>query len=156
MAEEYIYKNTVQPSWIDNNNHMHDAQYYSIFSDVVVGFFESVDLYVSYRQTHEITIFSLEAHISFLKELVLEDDFYVKVHIYDYDAKRVHLFLTMYNDNDERIATYEVIMIGVSKVTRRSMAFPQPIIEKIQAAFNMQKPFNAPSQLGHVIGIPRK
>ena len=43
MAEEYIYKNTVQPSWIDNNNHMHDAQYYSIFSDVVVGFFESDD-----------------------------------------------------------------------------------------------------------------
>ena len=98
----------------------------------------------------------MEAHISFLKELVLDDDFYVKVHIYDYDAKRVHLFLTMYNDNDERIATYEVIMIGVSKVTRRSMAFPQPILEKIQAAFNMQKPFNAPSQLGHVIGIPRK
>ena len=47
---------------------------------------------------------------------MLDDAFYVKVHIYDYDAKRVHLFLTMYNDNDERIATYEVIMIGVSKL----------------------------------------
>lgn len=56
MVEEYIYRNTVQPSWIDRNNHMHDAQYYSIFSDAVVGFFESVDLSISYRpdQDHDI------------------------------------------------------------------------------------------------------
>ncbi len=43
MIEEYIYKNTVQPSWIDNNNHMHDAQYYSVFSDAVAGFLEHID-----------------------------------------------------------------------------------------------------------------
>ena len=156
MTEEYIYKNTVQPSWIDHNNHMHDAQYYSIFSDVVVGFFESVDLYVSYRQTHEITIFSLESHISFLKELLLDDAFYVKVHIYDYDTKRVRLFLTMYNGKDERVATYEVIMIGVSRVTRRSMSFPQAILDKIESAYHVQPTFEAPTQLGHVIGITRK
>ena len=156
MTEEYIYKNTVQPSWIDNNNHMHDAQYYSIFSDVVVGFFESVDLYVSYRQTHEITIFSLEAHISFLKELVLDDAFYVKVHIYDYDAKRVHLFLSMYNALDEPIATYEIIMMAVNYQTRKSTIFPEDILTTIQQQYETQAAFTPPKQLGHVIQIPRK
>ncbi|MDK9877605.1 MAG: thioesterase family protein [Staphylococcus equorum] len=156
MVEEYIYRNTVQPSWIDRNNHMHDAQYYSIFSDAVVGFFESADLSISYRPNQEVTIFSMEAHISFLKELLLDDSFYIKVRIYDYDAKRVHLFLTMYNQQDERNATYEVIMMGVSNQTRRSMNFPQPVYDKIKAYFDSQQSFEVPKQLGHVISIPRK
>lgn len=156
MVEEYIYRNTVQPSWIDRNNHMHDAQYYSIFSDAVVGFFESVDLSISYRPDQEITIFSIEAHISFLNELLLDDQFYIKFHIHDYDAKRVHLFLTMYNEQDECTATYEVIMMGVSHHTRRSMNFPEPVYDKIKTYFDSQQPFDIPKQLGHVIGIPRK
>lgn len=156
MTDEYIYKNTVQPSWIDNNNHMHDAQYYSIFSDAVVGFFESIDFSTDYRHSQDVTMFSVEAHISFLKELLLDESFYIKVHIYDYDAKRVHLFLTMYNSNDERNATYEAIMMGVGNETRRSMDFPKPIQEKIKHYFDQQNTFDVPNQLGHVIGIPKK
>lgn len=142
MTEEYIYKNTVQPSWIDNNNHMHDAQYYSIFSDAVVGFFESVDFSTDYRHSQDVTMFSVEAHISFLKELLLNESFYIKVHIYDYDAKRVHLFLTMYNSKDERNATYEAIMMGVGNETRRSMDFPMPIQEKSKIIMTNNKHSN--------------
>lgn len=155
MTELYIYKNTVQPSWIDHNNHMHDAQYYSIFSDAVVGFFDSIDFTVSYRQNQAVTIFSVEAHIFFLKELLLDETFYIKPYIYDYDQKRVHLFLTMYNLQNERIATYEVIMMCVDNQTRRSTTFPKAIYEKIKNYFDKQQPFEIPKQLGHVIGIPK-
>lgn len=155
MTELYIYKNTVQPSWIDHNNHMHDAQYYSIFSDAVVGFFDSIDFTVSYRQNQAATIFSVEAHISFLKELLLDEAFYIKPYIYDYDQKRVHLFLTMYNIQNERIATYEVIMMCVDNQTRRSTTFPEAIYEKITSYFDKQQAFEIPKQLGHVIGIPK-
>src|SRR5699024_12679433 len=109
-----------------------DDYFHFFFILLLVGLFSRVYLYVSYRQTLEIIIFSLESHISLLKELLLDDAFYVKVHIYDYDTKRLHLFLTMYNGKDERVATYEVIMIGVSRVTRRSMSLPQAILEKIE------------------------
>ncbi|RIN38057.1 thioesterase [Staphylococcus succinus] len=155
MTELYIYKNTVEPSWIDHNNHMHDAQYYSIFSYAVVGFFDSIDFTVSYRQNQAVTIFSVEAHISFLKELLLDETFYIKPYIYDYDQKRVHLFLTMYNLQNERIATYEVIMMCVDNQTRRSTTFPKAIYEKIKNYFDKQQPFEIPKQLGHVIGIPK-
>lgn len=155
MTELYIYKNTVQQSWIDHNNHMHDAQYYSVFSDAVVGFFDSIDFTVLYRQNQAVTIFSVEAHISFLKELLLDEAFYIKPYIYDYDQKRVHLFLTMYNLQNERIATYEVIMMCVDNQTRRSTTFPKAIYEKIKSYFDKQQPFEIPKQLGHVIGIPK-
>ena len=98
----------------------------------------------------------LDHFFRFLKELLLDESFYIKVHIYDYDAKRVHLFLTMYNSNDERNATYEAIMMGVGNETRRSMDFPKPIQEKIKHYFDQQNTFDVPKQLGHVIGIPKK
>lgn len=156
MTEEYIYQNTVQPTWIDNNNHMHDAQYYAVFSDAVAGFFASLGFSREYRQSQEVTMFTIEAHISFLKELILDEAFYIKVHIYNYDAKRVHLFLNMYNNQDEHNATYEVMMMGVSNQQRKSMNFPEPIQAKIKAYFDQQQPFETPKQLGHVIGIPQK
>ncbi|WP_436865539.1 thioesterase family protein [Staphylococcus pseudoxylosus] len=155
MIKEYIYKNTVQPSWIDNNNHMHDAQYYSVFSDAVAGFLEHVDFSTDYRHSQDVTIFNVEAHISYLKELLLHDAFYIKVHIYNYDAKRIHLFLTMYNANNEPTATYEAMMMGVSNHTRSSTEFPVPIQEKLKNYFDQQQHFDSPKQLGHVIQIPQ-
>ena len=155
MSNEFIYRNTVQPNWIDHNNHMHDAQYYSVFSDAVVDFFRSIDFSISYRQNQEITIFSIEAHVSFLNELLLNETFYIKSHLYDYDEKRVHLFLTMYNEHDERAATYEVMMRAVNNRTRRSATFPDEIYEKIINYYNQQPDFEIPKQLGHIIGIPR-
>ena len=156
MTVNYIYRNTVQPSWIDHNNHMHDAQYYAVFSDSVVAFFEAMDFSVSRRKDQNITIFSLEAHITFLKELLLDESFYVQPHIYDYDAKRVHLFLSMYNALDEPIATYEIIMMAVNYQTRKSTIFPEDILTTIQQQYETQAAFTPPKQLGHVIQIPRK
>ncbi|MCD8821889.1 thioesterase family protein [Staphylococcus gallinarum] len=156
MTETYIYKNTVHPDWIDHNQHLHDAKYYDLFSDSVVDFFKSVGLSTDYRNDLNITTFSLEAHISFLKELLVHEKFYIKAHIYDYDYKRVHLFLTMYNDEDERCATYEVIMMGVDFQTRKSTPFPDEVFDKIANYFEQQPNFDSPKQLGHVIGIPKR
>ncbi|MCG7339082.1 thioesterase family protein [Staphylococcus sp. ACRSN] len=156
MTESYIYNNTVHPDWIDHNQHLHDAKYYDLFSDAVVGFFESVELSKDYRNDLNVTIFSLEAHISFLKELLVEEPFYIKVQLHDFDEKRVHLFLTMYNTNDERCATYEVMMMAVDFQTRKSTTFPTEVYEKIANYYQQQTSFDQPNQLGHVIGIPKK
>ena len=107
MASNYIYKNTVQPSWIDHNDHMHDAKYYAVFSDTVGKFFESLNISVEHRHNQSITIFSLESHISFLKELRLGESFHITTHIYNYDAKRVHLFLIMHNIRDLNIIFFQ-------------------------------------------------
>lgn len=156
VTNTYIYNNTVHPDWIDHNQHLHDAKYYDLFSDAVAGFFESVGLSTDYRKDLNVTIFSLEAHISFLKELLVHEKFHIKARLYDYDYKRVHLFLTMYNDNDNQCATYEVMMMGVDFQTRKSTPFPDVVYNKIASYFEQQPNFDKPKQLGHVIGMPNK
>ena len=156
MDLEYISQNVVKPEWIDHNNHLHDATYYAIFSDSVVKLFENMGFTIEYRQNNECTVFSLESHLSFLQELQVNERFYIDPYIYDYDHKRIHLFLTMYNEKDERAATYEVMMMAVSNYERKSMNFPQEVIEKFESYYQAQETREMPPQFGHVIGIPRK
>lgn len=61
----------------------------------------------------------------------------------------------MYNANNERTATYEAMMMGVSNHTRSSKDFPLPIQEKLKDYFDKQQYFDTPKQLGHVIRIPQ-
>lgn len=155
MTATFEYNYTVETSWIDHNDHMHDAKYYSIFSDCVVYFFNAVG-YEFEREDLPVTVFNLESHISFLKELRLGDSFYVRPYIYDFDAKRTHLILVMFNEQDEKIATYEVMMISVSNETRKSAPFPDKVYQTIADYYSQQPQFEIPKQVGHVIGIPKK
>ncbi|MHD0398710.1 thioesterase family protein [Staphylococcus simulans] len=156
MGYLYTYEDKVHPSWIDHNQHLHDAQYFSIFSDAVVGFFAEMGFSIDYRQKHDTTIFNLEAHITFLKEMLLDETFTVEVHVYDYDKKRVHFFLKMFNQDQVPTATYEVIMMAVDNKQRRSSAFPEFVLDNIKIYYDEQGTFETPKQLGHAIGIPRK
>lgn len=156
MGHIYTYEDKVHPSWIDHNQHLHDAQYFSIFSDAVVGFFAEMGFSIDYRQKHETTIFNLEAHITFLKEMVLDEAFKVEVFVYDFDVKRVHFFLKMFNQDNVLCATYEVIMMAVNNETRRSSVFPEFVYGNIEAYYQQQGAFEKPKQLGHQIGIPKK
>lgn len=156
MGYIYTYEDKVHPSWIDHNQHLHDAQYFSIFSDAVVGFFAKMGFSIDYRQKHDTTIFNLEAHITYLKEMLLDETFTVEVYVYDYDHKRVHFFLKMFNQDQIPSATYEVIMMAIDNQQRRSSAFPDFVFDNIKTYYEEQGEFETPKQLGHAIGIPRK
>lgn len=156
MGTIYTYEDKVHPSWIDHNQHLHDAQYFSIFSDAVVGFFASLGFSIDYRQNHDTTIFNLEAHITFMKEMVLDEVFKVEVYVYDFDHKRVHFFLKMFNQDGVQTAAYEVIMMCINNEERRSAEFPEFVYGNIEKYYQEQGDFEKPKQLGHQIGIRRK
>lgn len=65
-------KNDVQEAWIDRNGHMNDAEYARVFSLAIDHFHNQVGLTNVERDARQYTVFTLETHISYLKELKKE------------------------------------------------------------------------------------
>ncbi|MDU9352467.1 thioesterase family protein [Staphylococcus warneri] len=157
MSQTFTVSKTVTEDFIDHNNHMHDAYYNIIFSDVIDDFNYNHGLSLDERAQYEYTTFTIEEHTSFLSELTLNEQYYVELYIYDYDYKRVHFFLRMIRQDGEVAATNEVMMMGIDQNKRRSAAFPEDYYQQIERyAQQEQLTIEWPKQLGHRIGIPHK
>ena len=156
MSKTFTVTRKVTEDLIDNNNHMHDAYYNVIFSDVINEFNYSHGLSLKEREESQYTVFTIEAHTTYLAELSLDQSFTVELYIYDYDYKRTHLFLRMLHEDGTIAATNEVIMMGIDKNQRRSAPFPEKYMEFIEAYDLEQEKIEWPKQLGHRIGIPKK
>ena len=156
MSKTFTVTRKVTEDLIDNNNHMHDAYYNVIFSDVINEFNYSHGLSLKEREESQYTVFTIEAHTTYLAELSLDQSFTVELYLYDYDYKRTHLFLRMLHEDGTIAATNEVIMMGIDKNQRRSAPFPEKYMEFIEAYDLEQEKIERPKQLGHRIGIPKK
>lgn len=156
MSKTFTVTRKVTEDLIDNNNHMHDAYYNVIFSDVINEFNYSHGLSLKEREESQYTVFTIEAHTTYLAELSLDQSFTVELYLYDYDYKRTHLFLRMLHEDGTIAATNEVIMMGIDKNQRRSAPFPEKYKEFIEAYDLEQEKIEWPKQLGHRIGIPKK
>ena len=105
MNKTFTVTRTVTEDAIDNNNHMHDAYYNIIFSEVINKFNEVHGLSWSERDRLQYTVFTVETHTTFLHELTLGQEFNIELFLYNYDDKRTHFFLRMLSDNQEVVAT---------------------------------------------------
>lgn len=156
MSKTFTVTRKVTEDLIDNNNHMHDAYYNVIFSDVINEFNYSHGLSLKEREESQYTVFTIEAHTTYLAELSLDQSFTVELYLYDYDYKRTHLFLRMLHEDGTIAATNEVMMMGIDNNQRRSAPFPEKYMEFIEAYDLEQEKIEWPKQLGHRIGIPKK
>ena len=156
MSKTFTVTRKVTEDLIDNNNHMHDAYYNVIFSDVINEFNYSHGLSLKEREESQYTVFTIEAHTTYLAELSLDQSFTVELYLYDYDYKRTHLFLRMLHEDGTIAATNEVIMMGIDKNQRRSAPFPEKYMEFIEAYDLEQEKIEWPKQLGHRICITKE
>ena len=147
----------VQPAWIDYNDHMNMA-YYSLAFDLSLDHvYDRLGLGPDYKQGACCTTFSLEAHVMYLREVLLGDPLCVTYQMLDWDVKRLHFIGQMYHAEEGYLAaTSEQISMHISLETRRSAPFPADIQARIAALMAAHAALPRPPQVGHVIGIPRK
>ncbi|PHK48928.1 thioesterase family protein [Staphylococcus edaphicus] len=152
----YEYKTDVKQVWVDHNGHMNDAEYNRVFSD-------ATDAWLSYlgldKQTIEgigYTVFTLENHVMYLKEIKVDEVINVSVELVDYDAKRLHVFMTLSDEVKDRCATYEVMLMGMNTVENQPEAFPTDIRQSIDEYAQRASIQIQPKELGHLIGIKKK
>jgi acyl-CoA thioester hydrolase len=148
---------SIESQWIDYNGHFNMAYYNVLFdrdSDVALAL---VGLGPAYVEKTGNSYFTLEAHISYLRELTVADQVRIATQILDFDSKRLHYVQTMHHANADWIScVIEIIIMHVDLASKKSSPFPPDVLEKIRIAHEAHKSLPVPLQVGHRIGIPRK
>jgi len=151
------YRDTVRTEWIDHNQHMNMGFYLVVFDFATDDFFDFIGLDRAHRQTHAVTTFSLEAHITYQREVGLNDPLRFTTRLLNFDAKRIHYLHEMYHADEGYLAsTNELMSLHVSRETRRAAPMTEGVLARlaeIKAAHDTLPP--SPS-VGRIIGLTSK
>ena len=147
----------IEPAWIDYNGHMNVAFYVLVFDRAIDEMLDRVGMDAAYRQRTGTTTYTLETHVTYLRELKLGEAVRVSVQIIDVDAKRVHCFLAMHHRQQGFLAaTMEQILIHMDARETRASAMASSVREIFDAMLARHRSLPRPEQLGHRIGIRRR
>lgn len=152
----FEYTTTVKQNWVDYNGHMNDAEYNRVFSDATDAWLANLGLDLQAIEQLKYTIFTLENHVMYLKEIKLNESITVTVELFDFDAKRLHVFMTLKNQQNDRCATYEVMLMGMDTKSNKPKPFPESIRKSVEFYADIALIQHQPEELGHHIGIKRK
>jgi acyl-CoA thioester hydrolase len=151
-----LHSERVLPEWIDYNGHMNLAYYMLAFDHATDAFFDFVGLGVEYVKARAGSTFTLEGHITYDRELMLDAPLRVETQLLAHDAKRLHYIHFMYHAEEGYLAsTNELISLHVSMETRRSAPMPDDVRERLDAVAALHDALPRPEQAGRVISIVR-
>jgi acyl-CoA thioester hydrolase len=156
VAGAAIYTTGIEPGWIDYNGHLRDAYYGLILSYATDALMDRLGLDAAYRASSGCTLYTVELHMHFLREVRQSERLTVTALILAADHKRLHLALELERASDGEVAaSAELMLLHVHQgATVASAAFPAPIVAAIaafQAAGAGQKPAGPGSRR---LGLP--
>ncbi|MDS1270444.1 thioesterase family protein [Lipingzhangella sp. LS1_29] len=125
----------VRPEWIDYNGHLSEAYYVLVFGFATDALMEQVGLGASYREQRARSLYTVEAHVRYLHEVVGRTDgepsrLWVTTHVVEAGAKKLRLCHEMWW-GDTRVATEELLALHVDTAAGRATPFPEEIVERL-------------------------
>ena len=121
----YLKSQKVNKDWIDYNDHMNVSYYLLIFdkygADTLNDLFQMGEL--SAKTTKKSTMI-VESHITYNKELKMNDEVDVNLVFFDHDKKRLQYKMEMIHKQKQYLAsTIEVLALYVDLNTRKVSEF---------------------------------
>ena len=104
MASELLYRTAMQPEWIDYNGHLRDAFYGLIVSYAVDELMDRLGIDAAYRARTANTLYTVEMHVHFMREVKKDDFVLVKVRLLASDQKRIHAAFDVIREGDGEVA----------------------------------------------------
>ncbi|SMG02201.1 thioesterase family protein [Burkholderia singularis] len=154
-TELTIYRDTVRSDWTDYNGHLRDAFYLLIFSFATDALLDAIGLDDAARRSRGRSVYTLEAHINYLREIKEGASVRVDVRVLAHDAKRLHLYLEMFaNGADEAVSASEQMLLHVDTSGPKAVPFDDDVAERIAQLHAMQRRYAAPAYAGRLIGLP--
>ena len=135
MTAAPIYRTAIEPAWIDYNDHLRDAYYGLVVSLAVDALMHQSGLDEAYRERTGNTLFTLELHMHFLREVKGSETLEVSVRILGLDRKRLHAaFDLRCAGRPEVVATAETMLLHVHQGANPAAApFPPEIFTQLTA-----------------------
>lgn len=152
-----IHQETVIADWVDYNGHMNVAYYVLAFDHATDTFLESIGMNTALRESTGSSVFVAEAHVTYEDEVMENDIVEVSSQVIAIDEKRLHLFHRMYRKSDGALAaTNELMILQVNLNTRRVGPFSDTVMLQLKDISAQHAELPRPTQLGRVMGIPKK
>ncbi len=152
-----LHGEPVRSEWVDYNDHMHEAYYVLVFGNATDAFYDHIGMDQAYRERTETSVYTLEAHITFLDEVGEGAALAVTTQVLGLDDKRLHLVHTMRRGDDGRlVATYELMALHVDIAGPRAAPFAAAILARLRDIETAHADLPAPKQAGGSIGLRAK
>ena len=146
----------VEEQWIDYNGHFNMAYYAVLFDRAADEFLASLGMGAAYTAAARCTIFTLETHTSYVRELTAGDPVRIESRIIGHDHKRIHLVQQMFHARDGFLScVMEAMLSHVNLEERRTAPFPPAVLSRIAAMAKLHAALPLPPQVGRVISLPR-
>ena len=149
-----LHREIVQNTWVDYNGHMNVAYYVLVFDHATDALLDFAGLNHTHREKTQNSVFVVESHLTYEKEVMEGDELRVTTQILDMDAKRLHIFHRMHLiDNNDLVATNELMILSVNLTTRKVSPFADKVAANLNRIMLSQKLIPSPLQAGQSIGI---
>jgi acyl-CoA thioester hydrolase len=151
-----LHRETVRPEWLDYNGHMNVAYYMLVCDHATDAVMDWLDLGQAYRRRAGGTIFAVEAHVTYDRELSEGDPLVVETLALEAGEKKLRLFhRLLHADAGFQAASNEVLLLHVDLSTRRVGPWPADGRERLQAMVAAHAGLPRPPEVGRHVGAPR-
>lgn len=141
------YRTGIVEEWIDYNGHLSEAFYVLIFGYATDQVMDGIGLDAEARSRTGSSLYTVEAHIRYLREVALGTEVEVVSTIVSAGAKKLHLAHEM-RVAGELVATEELMCLHVSGEPAATAPFPEDVADRIAAVSGAR----APEWVGRSIG----
>ena len=149
-----LHREVIRPEWIDYNGHMNVSYYVLVFDHATDEFLDYVGLGEEFRRVNNASTFTVEAHVSYIREVKEADEVLVTTRLLDYDEKRIHYFHHMHHAGQGYLAaTNELLGLYVDMNTRRVTQMPSRILARLAEIKQSHASLPVPEQAGSVMKV---
>lgn len=139
-----LFRTDVRPEWIDYNGHMSEAFYVLVFGHATDAMMIETGLGPRYREHSGCSLYTVEAHVRYLREVPEGFRLAVRTRVLGADGKKVRfaheMFATAPSDAGEAdadgtggtpVATTELLGLHVDQAAGRTVPLPGAVRERL-------------------------
>tara|TARA_R110002096_G_scaffold6409_1_gene29691 strand:+ start:49941 stop:50492 length:552 start_codon:yes stop_codon:yes gene_type:complete len=154
IAGNEVIRGNVLPEWIDVNNHMNVAYYVLAFDMAVDTLWETFGITQDHINVTDSSTFAVESHVTWQRELTVDEPYIITSQLLAYDDKRIHQFMRMYHAEKQFLAaTAEWMNLHVDLSVRRVAPWPAQILQRIAEFAEQQRDREKPQEAGKRMSI---
>ncbi|QVQ50339.1 thioesterase family protein [Spiractinospora alimapuensis] len=120
------FQQVVQPEWIDYNGHLSEGYYVLIFGFATDAMMERIGLGPEYRERTRCSLYTVEAHVRYLRDIGVGDTAEVTTRVLGHAAKKLWFSHEMSVDGTV-VATEELLALHVDQSASRACPFPDGV-----------------------------
>ena len=147
-----VLSRAIPPDWIDYNGHVTESRYLQILGDATDALLRYIGIDAGYLDGGG-SYYTVETHISHLRELFAGDHIRAITQILGWDDKRLHLYHVIMRDgSDEPVATGEHMLVHVDAAAGRVAPVGEPVRGRIAELAQAHASLPRPERAGRRIG----